>query len=41
VVPDTIHADSHEPELTDDELAAGQRYWTQVTGADAGAATAA
>ncbi len=41
VIPDTIHADSHEPELTDDELAAGQRYWTQVTGADGGMATAA
>ena len=41
VIPDTIHADTHEPELTDAELAAGQRYWAQVSGADAGTAAAA
>ena len=36
VIPDTIHADTHEPELTAAELAAGQRYWDQVAGADDG-----
>ena len=40
VIPDTIHADTHEPELTAAELAAGQRYWQQVAGADVGTATA-
>jgi hypothetical protein len=41
VIPDTIHADTHEPELTGAELAAGQEYWQQVTGADEGTAAAA
>jgi hypothetical protein len=33
VIPDTIHADAHEPELTAAETAAGQWYWRQVSGA--------
>jgi hypothetical protein len=41
VIPDTIHADTHEPELTDTESAAGQWYWQQVDGADDGTAAAA
>ncbi|HEV3295413.1 MAG TPA: hypothetical protein VG123_41070, partial [Streptosporangiaceae bacterium] len=41
VIPDTIHADSHEPELTDAELAAGTWYWQQVAGADDGTGLAA
>ncbi len=41
VIPDVIHADTHEPELTAAELAAGQRYWTQVAGADTDTAAAA
>lgn len=28
VYPDDIHGDGHEPELTDDEIAAGAAYWT-------------
>jgi hypothetical protein len=35
VIPDTIHADTHEPELTEAELAAGQSYWQQVGSAEA------
>ena len=34
VIPDTIHADTHEPELTDAELAAGEGYWQQVGSAE-------
>jgi hypothetical protein len=41
VIPDTIHADTHEPELTGPELAAGQEYWKKATGADEGTAIAA
>jgi len=33
VYPDDIHVDSHEPELTADELAAGTAYWEEVWGA--------
>jgi hypothetical protein len=33
VYPDDIHVDSHEPELTADELAAGTEYWQNVWGA--------
>ena len=29
VFPDQIHLDAHEPELTDDERAAGEWYWRQ------------
>src|SRR5690606_6403643 len=29
VFPDQIHLDAHEPELTDDERAAGEWYWQQ------------
>lgn len=28
IYPDQVHLDSHEPELTDAEVAAGERYWT-------------
>ncbi|HEV3287844.1 MAG TPA: hypothetical protein VG123_02505, partial [Streptosporangiaceae bacterium] len=41
VIPDAILADTHEPELTTAELAAGEAYWQQATGADPGTATAA
>jgi len=30
VIPDTVHADTFEPELTADELDAGRRYWHQM-----------
>ena len=30
VYPDTIHIDSHEPELTADELTWGQHFWEQT-----------
>jgi hypothetical protein len=30
VYPDTIHIDSHEPELTDDEVLWGRQYWEQT-----------
>jgi hypothetical protein len=33
IYPDQIHLDSHEPELTDDERAAAQRYWERRWGA--------
>ena len=33
VYPDEIHVDSHEPELTQAELAAGTAYWQAVWGA--------
>ena len=28
VYPDQVHLDAHEPELTEAEVAAGERYWT-------------
>jgi hypothetical protein len=39
VFPDKIHCDSHEPELTPDELTWGQHFWQQdwIAGDDAGA----
>src|SRR5262245_20042775 len=40
VYPDEIHADSHEHELTDIEIAAGQAFWNAVW-ADANAAAIA
>ena len=33
IYPDDIHVDSHEPELTAEELAAGTEYWRSVWGA--------
>lgn len=30
IYPDQIHADSHEPELTDDEEAWGKNFWAQL-----------
>lgn len=30
IYPDTAHIDDHEPALTDDEAAAGTRYWTAL-----------
>lgn len=30
ILPDDIHGNSHEPELTADEVAAGQRFWETV-----------
>jgi hypothetical protein len=30
ILPDDIHGDSHEPELTANEVTAGQRFWTTV-----------
>ena len=43
IFPDQIHKDDHEPELTDAELAVGQRYWRSrwAAGADAAEARAA
>ena len=29
IYPDEIFADAHEPELTEEEVSAGQAYWTQ------------
>ncbi len=40
VYPDEIHADAHEHELTDKEIAAGQAYWSAVW-ANANAAASA
>ena len=37
VYPDDIHVDSHEPELTAAELAAGTAYWQAVWGAGSNA----
>ena len=33
VYPDQVHLDAHEPELTDEEAAAGHAYWAAVTAA--------
>jgi hypothetical protein len=42
VYPDTVHVDSHEPELTPAEIAAGRSYWAAAGAADSdGAALAA
>ena len=41
VIPDTIHADTHEAALTPDELAGASAYWAAVAGADDGTALAA
>jgi hypothetical protein len=30
VFPDDVHIDTHEPELTADEVVRGQRYWTEI-----------
>lgn len=30
IYPDTVHIDSHEPELTDDEVLWGRQYWEQT-----------
>ncbi|MFC9290821.1 hypothetical protein, partial [Streptomyces sp. NPDC057052] len=30
IFPDTVHVDSHEPELTPDEIASGADYWRSV-----------
>ncbi|WP_331724250.1 hypothetical protein OG416_35725 (plasmid) [Streptomyces longwoodensis] len=30
IFPDTVHVDSHEPELTPDEIASGADYWRAV-----------
>ena len=40
VFPDEIHADSHEHELTDLELTAGQTFWNSVWSDENAAATA-
>ncbi len=41
VYPDAIHVEDHEPELTDQEVAAGRRYWeTSWRGGPEGSATA-
>jgi hypothetical protein len=34
VYPDQVHLDSHEPELTENEVTAGRRYWRARWGAD-------
>lgn len=40
VYPDTVHVEDHEPELTEQELAAGRRYWeTTWRGGPDGSAT--
>ena len=30
IYPDDVHIDTHEPELTPEEIARGRRYWTQA-----------
>ncbi len=30
IMPDTLHVDTHEPELTDSELAYGKHYWERI-----------
>jgi hypothetical protein len=40
IYPDDIHADRHEPELTDLENAAGRAYWTETAGVSAGSQAA-
>jgi len=30
IYPDDIHVESHEPELTDNEVEAGRRYWLEI-----------
>jgi hypothetical protein len=41
VYPDAVHVEDHEPELTEQEVAAGRRYWeTTWHGGPAGSATA-
>src|SRR5215207_9412166 len=37
VYPDKVHIDSHEPQLTDDELTWGRHFWKQISLAGAGA----
>jgi hypothetical protein len=41
IFPDDIHVDSHESELTADEVAAGKRYWVAVWRGGTGGDTAA
>jgi hypothetical protein len=41
IYPDQVHLDAHEPELTDAEVAAGERYWRARWQADAAARRAA
>lgn len=38
IYPDTLHVDSHEPDLTSGEADAGLRFWASTTGADERAA---
>jgi hypothetical protein len=37
IYPDDVHMDTHEPELTAEEITRGQRFWTQVWHAGTGA----
>jgi hypothetical protein len=43
IYPDALHVDSHEPDLTAEEIEHGVRYWTEVdaAGVDSGALLAA
>jgi len=41
IYPDDLHADAHDPGLSDAETAAGEAYWRQVWGAGEAAAAAA
>jgi hypothetical protein len=41
VYPDQVHLDAHEPELTENEVTAGHRYWRARWGADAAGRRAA
>jgi len=36
IYPDEVHVDSHEPELTTDEVAWGRMFWEQVWRAGTG-----